>query len=91
MHSRSKISLERGEGIASIIYNRRPGKHDVRSFGENSIPQGVNTAKESHTIMGDKSPKANHKKSGQKQSKANNAAQKKKSVATAKQAAGKKK
>jgi len=51
----------------------------------------VNAVKESHTIMGDKSPKANHKKSGQKQSKANNAAQNKKSAVVAKQAAGKKK
>jgi hypothetical protein len=51
----------------------------------------VNCGKESHNIMGDKSPKANQKKSGQKQSAASSAAAKKRAAAASKQAAGKKK
>lgn len=75
--------------IASIIYNDRPGKHNMNSFGETNMPQ-VNQPAEESQNMGDKSPKSNQKKSSQKQAMALSAELKKKQAVAEKQAAGKK-
>jgi hypothetical protein len=74
--------------FGSIIYNHRPGAHDVSAFGETAMPQVSQTAEEIK-IMGDRSPKSNQKKSTQKQSKANSDEQKKKQAVAAKSAAAK--
>jgi hypothetical protein len=74
------------DDFASVIYNDRPGKHDMCPFGETNMPQ-VSQPQEKIKVMGDKSPKSNQKKSTQKQSKANSAEQKKKQAVAAKSAA----
>jgi hypothetical protein len=78
------------EDFASVIYNDRSGKHDMRPFGETNMPQ-VNQPAEKIKVMGDKSPKSNQKKSSQKRAKASSADQKKKQAVADKQAAGQKK
>jgi hypothetical protein len=74
--------------LVSIIYNHRPGTHDVSAFGETNMPQVSQPAEETK-IMGDRSPKSNQKKSTQKQSKASSDDQKKKQAVAAKSAAAK--
>ena len=74
--------------FVSIIYNHRPGTHDISAFGETNMPQ-VSQLAEEIKIMGDRSPKSNQKKSTQKQSKADSAEQKKKQAVAAKSAAAK--
>ena len=76
--------------VASIIYNRRPGKQDGLAAGENKMPPAGKSA-EKIKVMGDKSPKANQKKSGQKDSKTSSSNAKKSSAQAAKSSAGKKK
>jgi len=76
------------DDFASIIYNDRPGKHDMSPFGETNMPQ-VNEPTEESQDMGDKSPKANQKKTSQKQAMAISAELKKKQAVAEKQAAGK--
>ena len=76
--------------FTSIIYNDRPGKHDMRPCGETVMPQ-VSQPAERIKVMGDKSPKSNQKKSSQKQVKVNSDDQKKQQAVAAKQVATKKK